>query len=27
LLLGQGDIEVPNKNISHESILPLQRLS
>lgn len=23
LLLGQSDIEVPNKNISHESILPL----
>jgi hypothetical protein len=23
LLLGQGDIEVPDKNISHESILPL----
>lgn len=23
LLLGQSDIEVPNKNISHKSILPL----
>lgn len=23
LLLGQSDIEVPNKNISHESLLPL----